>query len=299
MTFAEADRLFGLSSCFSGTTFAGWTTDLSITGPLTLLLAAYVLGTVRLWRSAGIGRGASFLQVFAFVLGWAFMVIALISPLHDWSRRLFTAHMVGHELVMTLAAPLLVLSRPVGPLLWAFPRATRRNVARGMQILSYMLFWDIATLPLTAAALHGIAIWLWHMPALYEAALRIEWVHWAQHLSFTLTALLFWWSVLDQPVRGRVRGGNIFFLFATGAHTACLGVLISLAPRPLYARQSDAASEWHLTPLSDQQLAGMVMWVPGGLVYAVAALCLAAIWVSRSSKSGPPSIALAGGRHVK
>jgi cytochrome c oxidase assembly factor CtaG len=123
------------------------------------------------------------------------------------------------------------------------------------------------------------------MPVLYEAALRIEWVHWAQHLSFVVTALLFWWSVLDGPARGRVRPGGIFLLFVTGLHTACLGVLISLAQRPLYGHQSQAAAEWNLTPLSDQQLAGLVMWVPGGMVYAVAALALAAVWIRQSSAS--------------
>ena len=133
MTFAEADRLFGLSSCFSGTTVAGWTTDLSVTAPVLLCLLVYLTGVARLWRSAGVGLGTSALQVTAFVLGWSLMAIALISPLHDWSRRLFTAHMIGHELVMTLAAPLLVLSRPLGPLLWAFPRCSRRAIARSTE----------------------------------------------------------------------------------------------------------------------------------------------------------------------
>jgi cytochrome c oxidase assembly factor CtaG len=299
MTFAEADRLFGPSSCFSGVTIAGWTTDFSVTAPLLLSLVIYLIGVGRLWHSAGIGRGASPLQVAAFVLGWSLMAIALISPLHDWSRRLFTAHMIGHELVMTLAAPLLVLSRPLGPLLWAFPRTARAKIARGTQVVAYLLFWEILTLPLVAAALHAAAIWVWHMPVLYEAALRIEWVHWAQHLSFTITALLFWWSVLDGPARGRVRASGIFLLFATGLHTACLGVLISLARQPLYGLQSRAAAEWNLTPLSDQQLAGLVMWVPGGMVYAVAALALAALWIRRSSGPARSPAMLRQARHAE
>jgi putative membrane protein len=194
--------------------------------------------------------------------------------------------MIGHELVMTVAAPLFVLSRPLAPLLWAFPRSSRRAIATGTNVVAYLLFWDVLTMPVVAAALHAVAIWAWHMPLFYEAALQIEWVHWAQHLSFVITALLFWWSVLDGPARGRVRPGSIFLLFATGLHTAALGVLISLAQRPLYALQSRAAAEWNLTPLSDQQLAGLVMWVPGGAVYAVAALVLASVWISRSS-AGP------------
>jgi putative membrane protein len=299
MTFAEADRLFGLSSCFSGTTVAGWTTDLSVTGPLLLSLGVYLLGAARLWQGAGVGRGVSLLSVLSFVLGWALLAIAMVSPLHDWSRRLFTAHMIGHELVMTLAAPLLVLARPFGVLLWAFPRATRPRIGQSIKVVGYLLFWEILTLPLVAAALHAAAIWMWHMPVLYEAALRIEWVHWAQHISFLVTALLFWWSVLDGATRGRVRAGGIFLLFATGLHTACLGVLISLSQQPLYVLQSRDAAEWKLTPLADQQLAGLVMWVPGGMVYAVAALALAATWIRHSSATLPLPRVPAEVQHAK
>lgn len=285
MTFAEADRLFGLSSCFSGATLAGWTTDLTVTAPLLLLLMLYLLGVGRLRRASRLGGGVSTISVLSFVLGWTLLAIAMVSPLHDWSRRLFTAHMIGHELVMTLAAPLLVLARPFGVLLWAFPRASRPGIARSTRVVGYLLFWEILTLPLVAAALHAVAIWAWHMPVLYEAALRLEWVHWAQHLSFLLTALLFWWAVLDGATRGRVRAGGIFLLFATAIHTACLGVLISLAEHPLYSLQSRAAAEWKLTALADQQLAGLVMWVPGSLAYALAALALAATWIRHSSRA--------------
>jgi putative membrane protein len=238
-------------------------------------------------------------QTLAFMLGWALMAIALVSPLHDWSRRLFTAHMIGHELVMTLAAPLLVLSRPLGPVLWAFPRSARHSIARSVQLVGYLMFWEILTLPLVAAILHAVAIWVWHMPVLYEAALRVEWVHWAQHLSFLITALLFWWSVLDGPARRRSGAGGIFLLFATGLHTAFLGILISLARRPLYGLQSQAAEQWHLTPLSDQQLAGLVMWVPGGMIYAVAALVLATVWIRGASRSRQPRIVLGGTGHAR
>lgn len=299
MTFGEADRLFGLSSCFSGTMVAGWTTDLSVTAPLALSLLLYLAGVARLWRSAGIGHGASWLEVAAFLAGWLLMAAALLSPLHDWSRRVFTAHMIDHELVMTIAAPLLVLARPLGPLLWAFPRRARRTVAKATRTVAYLLFWDVITMPIVAAILHAAAIWLWHLPAFYQDALGIEWMHWAQHLSFVITALLFWWAVLDGPARGRVHASGIFLLFATGLHTACLGVLISLAQRPLYGLQSRAAADWNLTPLADQQLAGLVMWVPGGMAYVIAALWLATVWIKRSGSGSPPLGAMREVSHAK
>ena len=131
MTLADFDRLFGLSSCFSGAVIGGWTTDLTITAPLLLSLLIYAAGVTRLWRSAGVGHGARLWQVGCFLLGWSLMALALITPLHHLSRRLFAAHMIEHELVMTLAAPLLVLARPLGPMLWAFPVRWRSEVARG------------------------------------------------------------------------------------------------------------------------------------------------------------------------
>ncbi len=282
MSLVELDRLFGLSSCFSGATYAGWTTDLAVTAPLALGLVLYVAGVTRLWHSAGPGRGASYWQVAAFAAGWLCMAAALLSPLHDLSRRIFTAHMMEHELVMTIAAPLLVLGRPLGPLLWAFPQRWRRPIANGAKISAWWLGWDVLTRPFVAAVLHGAAIWLWHVPVLFDAALQVEWLHWAQHLSFLVTALFFWWTILERPLT-RPAGSAILTLFATALHTGFLGILITLTPKPIYALQSRDAALWNLGPLSDQQLAGLIMWVPGGMVYAIAALILAGLWISRSS----------------
>jgi cytochrome c oxidase assembly factor CtaG len=139
-------------------------------------------------------------------------------------------------------------------------------------------------MPLVATVLHGVAIWAWHVPALFAAALRSESVHWAQHLSFLITALLFWWAVLQRAPRERAFGAALFALFITAMHTGFLGVLLTFAPRPLLLGQS-AASEWGLSDLEDQQLAGLIMWVPGSGAYVLAALVLAAAWISSSGIS--------------
>jgi cytochrome c oxidase assembly factor CtaG len=234
-----------------------------------------------------VGHGTKTYEVLAFLGGWLLLSIALVTPLHDLSRRLFAAHMIEHELVMTLAAPLLVMARPLGPLVWALPKAWRATVARGTRTAAYLLGWDILTVPLVAALVHAAAIWIWHIPFLYEAALRVEWVHWAQHLSFLVSALFFWWTVLDFRSRVFSHGTALFTLFATALHTGFLGILITFAPRPIYPTQSQIADDWGLTALSDQQLAGLVMWVPGGLAYAVAALAVAG---RSSALSAAPAI---------
>lgn len=281
MSVADLNRLILSSGCFSGASVDGWTVDPAVLVPLGLGLVVYAAGVARLWHHAGVGRGTSYLRVAWFGLGWLCMVVALISPLHDLSRRLFSAHMIEHEVVMTIAAPLLILSRPLPVMLWAFPRSWRPRVASGTQLGAYLVGWDIVSRPVVATVLHGVAIWAWHIPAAFDAGLGSEPVHWLQHLSFFVTAMLFWWSVFAPRQR---TGGAIAELFVTGMHTGALGVLLALAPAPMYLAQAALARAYGTDPLQDQQLAGLIMWVPAGIIYVGAALAITVRWVSRSSQ---------------
>lgn len=236
----------------------------------------YALGVARLWRRAGAGRGVPAWRCACFGGGIAVLVAGLLSPLHDISDRLFAAHMVQHVLLMAVAAPLLALGGTPGAIAWGLPRRARRGfgaLARQGRPLT--------RLP-TATALHGAALWLWHAPPAYAAALSGEAVHWLQHASLLGGALLFWQAVLGR--RGRANpGAAVACLFVTALHSGLLGVLLTVARTPLYAGQSLAAHDFGLSALEDQQLAGLVMWVPGGLAYAAAALVLAARWIGGSS----------------
>jgi cytochrome c oxidase assembly factor CtaG len=216
------------------------------------------------------------------MVGWLLLAGALTSPLHDLGKRLFTAHMIEHEILMVMAAPLLVLARPLGPILWAFPPAARYSLGRASQVQVLRWIWAWATNPLVATVLHGAALWLWHMPSLYEAALDSEPVHWLQHFSFFGTALLFWQGVLNGRMQtgGYPAGG--FCLFLTALHSGFLGILLVVARAPLFPVQGSSAADWGLTPVEDQQLAGLIMWVPGGLVYATIALALIGLWIAKS-----------------
>jgi cytochrome c oxidase assembly factor CtaG len=281
MTIEALNRLILSSGCFSGASLAGWTLDPAVLLPLALGFLLYVAGLARLWHSAGVGRGAAWWQVSAFLLGWLCMAAALASPLHDLSRRLFSAHMVEHELVMTIAAPLLVVSRPLGVLLWSFPVAWRRPLARASQTLAYLLGWDILSGPLVATATHALAIWVWHIPAIFDAALASEGLHWLQHLCFFVSAMFFWWSLLNLRRRA---GIAIACLFVTGLHTGALGALLTLIRQPIYPLQARLAVAWGVDPLQDQQLAGLIMWIPAGFVYVAAGLAVAGLWIGRSSR---------------
>jgi cytochrome c oxidase assembly factor CtaG len=261
---------------------ASWTFDPQISLPLGLSIALYAMGLGRLWQRAGIGRGVRLSQAACFMTGWLLLVGALVAPLPALGERLFTAHMIEHELLMVVAAPLLVIARPGDAILWSFPLAWRRRFGGLRRPKIVRAAWRAATLPAAATVVHGAAIWVWHIPQLYGAALAHPAVHWLQHLCFLVTALLFWWALLYGAGRERSFGPAIFYLFATALHSGFLGILIAVARRPLYPAQTAAAAEWGLTPLEDQQLAGVIMWVPAGMVYAGAALALAALWIAWS-----------------
>jgi putative membrane protein len=265
--------------CTAASRNAGWWTfDLWITAPLVCSGLVYTTGAVRLWRRGGVGHAIVGRQAAAFAAGWLTLVVALVSPLHRAGTELFTAHMVEHELVMAVAAPLLVLARPGGAFLWAFPRPLRRRIGAGVRIGSIHGAWRALTQPLTATLLHGVAIWFWHAPPLFDDAVLNVTLHRLQHVSFLVTAVLFWWAVLRRSDRGAASG----HLFVTMTHTGLLGALIALTPHVLYRAQTAAAPAWGLTPLDDQQLAGLVMWVPAGTVYAGAALACLGLWIGQS-----------------
>jgi putative membrane protein len=234
----------------------------------------YARGVLRLWTDAGIGRGILPGTVACFAGGWVSLVVALVTPLDTLGGLLFSAHMVQHELLMVVAAPLLVMGRPLAVWTWAFAPAARQRLGRAVQARWIAAPWRVLTDPLVAWGLHAAILWAWHVPWLFSTALQHEWVHELQHATFLASALLFWWTVLGGDPRGSRSGPAVASLFTTMLHTAVLGALLSLAPTPWYPSYVETAGALGWDPLEDQQLGGLVMWVPAGLVYIVAALLL-------------------------
>lgn len=250
-----------------------WTFSPWVVGLLLASAVAYGTGIVALWRHAAPGRGVRIRQAAAFAAGWLALVAALVSPLDGLSARLFSAHMVQHEIMMILAAPLLVIGRPLAVFAWAFPKPVRGPVVESVRLPPVMATWNALTWAPTAWALHGAALWAWHLPALFDAALMSSVLHTLQHASFFITALLFWW----EPLAGAQRPGPaLLYLFTTMLHTAALGALLTLSPSLWYGSYGQTAPALGIDPLEDQQLGGLVMWVPGGLAYFVVALLV--VW---------------------
>jgi putative membrane protein len=252
-----------------------WTFDAWIVLPLALSLGLYGAGLAALWRRAGEGRGIKRTHAAAFVAGWVALAAALMSPLNALGSLLFSAHMVQHELLMVVAAPLLVIGRPLAVWTWGLPPAWRRDVTYGMRSPAVLALWGVLTYAPTAWALHGIVLWAWHIPAFFEAALANEALHTLQHISFFLTALLFWWAPLGSRSRTG-HGASMLYLFTTMVHTGALGALLTLSPTIWFASYGNTAAQLGIDPLEDQQLGGLVMWVPAGLAYLFAGIAAAA-----------------------
>ena len=257
---------------------ASWTFDPWMLTPLLLIAGFYAAGSLRLSRRRK-RRYASW-RALAFWSGWVSLAIALVSPLHWLGEHLFTFHMIEHEILMAVSAPLIVAARPIGVMLWALPRRARRQAGTLLRWAPVRATWSALASGGTATLLHGIAIWVWHAPILFDAAVENVTLHRLQHVSFFVTAVLFWWAVLWRSPTGQAAWHVIVTMF----HTSVLGALMALAPRVLYGVQTAAAADWGLTPLEDQQLAGSIMWVPAGTIYAGAALMLVALWIRRSSE---------------
>lgn len=269
-----------------GATDVGWEWDPWVVAPLAVSFVLYTVGLTRLWARAGIGRGVSAWQACAFASGWLVLLGALISPLHEYGEHLFYAHMIEHELLMTVAAPLLAVSRPLSVLLHALPRRGRSILTAAAHAGVIRAMWRWAMFPLNATVLHAAAIWAWHIPVLLDGTLVSEGLHRLQHVSFLGTALIFWWAIVRRPARDY--GAGALHVFATMVHTSLLGALLTLAPHVLYPRQTMDAPLFGLSPLDDQQLAGLIMWVPGGALYLVAGLFFAGLWLGGGRKRALP-----------
>lgn len=253
----------------------GWTLTPSILIPLALSLLLYVAGHYRLWRRSRLGRAALRHRGLWFAAGWFTLAAAAISPLHEAGESSFTLHMVEHELLMLMAAPLLVLSRPLETMLWAWPLGVRKALGAFFHGRAVRGTWQFLSGAVAATVLQAAALWLWHAPALFELALAYDGWHITQHLSFLVSALLFWSAMLHSKQAVGGRGLAVLCLFATSVISGALGALMAFSQSPWYPRYALLGlAPFGLTPVEDQQLAGLLMWIPGGLVHAIAALVL-------------------------
>ncbi len=242
-----------------------WNWNPLVGGLLALTGWRYMDGVWQYWQRAGTGQGVQRWQVAAFWGGLAVLFIALISPIDTLSSTSLSMHMTQHMLLMLIAPPLLVLGLPPIALIGTVPMRWRQGVVRWWnrrQLLKR--FWHGLSKPLVAWVLLALVLWLWHIPALYEAAVNNVFVHHVEHASFFGTALLFWWSLRTRYALG------VLLVFTTAVHSSLLGALMTFSSQVWYPIYES---------LEDQQLAGLIMWVPGGVIFLVAGLLLLWRWL--------------------
>lgn len=268
-----------------------WTFDPLTVALLLLSTAGYMVGLVRM-RQAHRTAILKPVQIAAFLAGSMLLVVALLSPLDQLAESYFSAHMTQHLLLMLGAPPLLVASHPMIAWLWCFPQSPRKRLARwwaGRAPLRRAI--GVLLHPVTVWTGATLAFWFWHAPRPYAWALANETVHAIEHACFFLTSLAFWY-VLFEP-RGRARlghGGAILFGLTFGMQNGFLGAILTFARHPLYAAYLgvNAGGLFGLDALEDQQLAGVLMWVPAGVIHLALLLTLMAQWLHHAGRSSTP-----------
>jgi cytochrome c oxidase assembly factor CtaG len=246
---------------------ATWDLEPTVIAGGVLLLAAYLLcHPWRGWRAA------------AFVAGDLMLVLALISPLDVLADNyLFSAHMVQHLILVLGVPPLLLLglSQHVAARVVSVPA-----LGRAERYLSN---------PIVAWGFFTFTLWVWHLPLLYDATLASESVHVFEHLTFLLSATIFWWLIYSPLERLRLGSASaIAYLFTAALSNSLLGILLTFARPGLYAPYLNPVDRYGLAsllrnslaldPATDQQLGGLIMWVVGALVFLAAILGVVSRW---------------------
>ncbi len=248
---------------------------------LTVAALLYAIGSQRLdLRGARVRRT----ERAAFWIGWASLVAAVSPPMDDAASSLFSVHMAQHELLMLVGAPLMIVGRPLVPWLWALPENVRALGGAGLQAGALSDAWRRLTTPSVAVVLHGAAIWIWHLPVLYEMAVRNEGIHAFQHATFVGTSIFFWWGLVYGRYGRAAYGASAFYVFITSLHTGVLGAMFTLSSAPFYPLYAVRASQEGHDAVADQQLAGLYMWIPAGLVLTLFGLALLVAWLSEAER---------------
>lgn len=252
-----------------------WNWQPSIVGGTILIIVLYLYAVGPLRERFHLGDEVSPGRAIAFLLGINLMFLSLFSALDELGDRyLFSAHMLQH-LVLTMIGPPLVLLGIPG---WLIQPLLRRRVV--------LRLGKMLTNPFVAFTLFNADLWLWHAPPLYDATLFNQNLHILEHLSFVFFGLLYWWPMFSPVEKGLPRlpiGGQVLYLFFGSMPMVLLGAGLTFAP-PLYAPYLYAPRVWGLSPAVDQQLGGLLMWVPVSLYMIVIMSILFIRWMQQQER---------------
>lgn len=265
--------------------WTAWTLDLPVIIPAVIVGFFYARGLTR-WTVRH--RPHPWWKILCYYLGLASLVLAIVSPIDSIGAHHFFMHMVQHEIIMLISVPLLLLGAPTTPVLRGMPKWLRLGVVAGLASDPIARgAWRFLTQPLVALLVSTGVLVAWHlMPGWYDAAVGNANVHYLQHVSFAATAFLFWWNVIDPaPLRAPMSYllRMVYILVAATAQSV-IAALITLSDRPLYDVYVTARPVFDMSPLADQELGGLIMWVPGQLLHLLVIGALFAVWATQSER---------------
>lgn len=247
-----------------------------------LLIVIGLLGGGALYaRGSLLSRVTTRRQVFCGALSFVILTFVLLPPYDGWADRWFSVHMGQHMLIILVVAPLMVMGKVPALTFRSLPLRVRRRFGRVRRNSTARRIISVAAVPAVVWSIHVVAVWTWHVPALYDEALRNDWVHGSEHLIFLLSAIAFWNVVASAgTTRGANTGVAMCYLIAAGLQGSVLGAILLFSSRPLY--QSYAVPTAHgMTPLQDQQVAGLVMWLPGSVIYLIGVVFVFLRWFNK------------------
>lgn len=254
-----------------------WRFDPSIVLGLVALIGAYAYGARYLHRQGLWDREISNRHVAFFAVGVVLLFLTLASPIdYIGENYLFSVHMIQHILLAMVAPPLILLGIPRWMMQWT------------LDFLRIGGLVKFVTNPVLAFIAFNTALIAWHVPALYEAALRDPIVHIVEHLFFLGTGFLSWYPVID-PARQHACFhplAQVVYLFLFVIPSGVLGAVFAFAPQPLYAYYTEVPRLWGSTVMGDQATAGGIMWVPGWAIYFVALSIVFALYMQREEQAG-------------
>jgi putative membrane protein len=258
-----------------------------------------------LYLVGGIGCRSERWRRIAFWAGLLTILVALQSPLEMLARQLFWIHMVQHLLLMVVAAPLIAIASPWTVLWRALPRSVRRGVARPLfrdpRLAPIRWLYRRLENPTVIWALAAGNLWLWHWPGLYDLTLRNHLVHHVEHGLFLGLGIAFWAQVIDQyPFHSRLGSlARATYVFLAMIQSWALAAVLSFATGPFYAYSLLARRPGGISALTDQQLGGGMMWVPGAITYSIVFIVFLFRWLAEEDgRSTVPLVPAKGGRTI-
>lgn len=270
-------------------TLFSWDWRLEVILVLTVAGALYLAGWLRVRGRSGNRKNRSRWQLgagwrpLAYLGGLFILAVALMSPIDVLGAQLFTMHMVQHVLLVMVVPPLLLLANPLPSLLWGLPMNVRVRAGPILGRRAVFRRWlRKISGPGIVWMTFVVIFWGWHDPAVYTLALSNAFIHDLEHITFFLVAMFFWWHVVGAGPRIHRRlssVGRAAYVLSAIPPTMIAGIAIAFATKPLYSYYEAMPRLWGLSALEDQQIAGVIMWVPGSMMYMIAALILIGRWL--------------------